>query len=131
MPLRHPRSARLLRPDDYAALREHSRRTSTVSFSVQYRMRPQSGARLGMAVSRRVSKLAVERNRIRRQVRESFRLHRPELPDLDILVIARANAAAQTSVALRTELESIWRMLTANVAPPLKDARSPGTMRAS
>lgn len=131
MPLRHPRSARLFRPTDFAALREHSRRTNTDSFTVQYRTRQEPGPRLGMAVSRRVSKLAVERNRIRRQIRESFRLHRNGLPDFDILIIARGSAAARANALLRVELVSIWRTLATNRAAPLKDARSPGTMRAS
>ncbi len=87
-----------------------------------------AGARLGMAVSRRVSKLAVMRNRIRRQIRESFRLQRARLPDLDILVIARTFAATQTNAALRAELLMLWQALA---APPLNDARAAGTMRAS
>jgi len=66
--LRHPRTARLLRPADFAALRERSQRVSTRHFTVQYRP-TQLAARLGMAVSRKVSKRAVERNRIRRQIR--------------------------------------------------------------
>lgn len=129
--LRHPRGARLVRPADFAALRERSQRTSSASFTVQYRAGAQSGARLGMAVSRRVSKLAVERNRIRRQIRENFRLHRGELPNLDILVIARASATAQTNAVLRSELESIWRTLAAKGTVPLKDTPATGTMRAS
>lgn len=95
---------------------------------IQYRPRDTTGARLGMAVSRRVSKLAVVRNRIRRQIRESFRLHRARLPDLDILVIARTLAATQPNAALRAELLTLWQALA---TPPLNDARTAGTMRAS
>jgi ribonuclease P protein component len=69
-----------------------------------------------MAVSRRVSKLAVVRNRIRRQIRESFRLHRSRLPACDILVIARQAAAQQSNAQLRMELESLWSRLAAQAA---------------
>jgi ribonuclease P protein component len=120
-----PRTARLLRPGDFTALRGHSKRISGPSFSVEYRATELNTARLGMAVSRRVSKLAVVRNRIRRVTRESFRLHRAGLPCLDILFIARTNAAQQTNTDLRTELESIWIRLSA-----LKESAAPGTMRA-
>lgn len=78
-----------------------------------------------MAVSRRVSKLAVVRNRIRRVIRESFRLHRAKLPCVDVLLIAHTFAARQTNVALREELASIWSRLAA-----LKQTEPPGTMRA-
>lgn len=111
MALRHPRSARVLRPADFARLRESGRRLSLQHFSVQFRERTEPGARLGMAVSRRVSKLAVVRNRIRRQIRESFRLNHARLPACDILVIARQSAAGQTNVGLRAELEALWARL--------------------
>ena len=100
-----------------------------------------STARLGMAVSRRVSKLAVERNRIRRQIRESFRLRRPQLPSCDVLVIARPSAAQLGNVELRHELAQLWRKLDAQfvretnletkevgASPMLNGAEPPGTM---
>jgi ribonuclease P protein component len=114
--LRHPQSARLLRPADFARLRESGRRLNSQQLSIQYRKREVPGARLGMAVSRRVSKVAVVRNRIRRQIRESFRLHRARLPACDILVIARQSAAEQTNAQLREELESLWSRLAAQDA---------------
>ena len=99
-----------------------------------------ASARLGMAVSRRVSKLAVVRNRIRRQIRETFRLQRAGLPCFDVLIIARTTAATQDNRVLREELLQLWRRLasmpwtlpsrvaTSNGAP-LNEAPTPGTMR--
>lgn len=78
-----------------------------------------------MAVSRRVSKKAVVRNRIRRTVRESFRLNRAGLPSLDMLLIARSAAADCSNADLRTDLANTWRRLSA-----LKEEHAPGTMRA-
>jgi len=130
--LRHPRTARLLRPADFAALRERSQRVSTRQFTAQYRLTSTGGARLGMAVSRKVSKNAVERNRIRRQIRESFRLQRARLTHLDVLVIARVSAAQQPSPVLRSELDTLWqRLIDAAAAATLNETQPPGTMRAS
>lgn len=43
-------------------------------------------ARLGMVVAKRQFKRAVDRNRMRRIIRETFRLSSPELPPLDVVV---------------------------------------------
>ena len=111
-----PRSARLLTRRDFASLREQSERLSTRTFVAEYRPSSQGCVRLGVAISRRVSKRAVVRNRIRRTIRESFRLHRAGLPHLDILLIARSLSAQQTNPHLRADLEGIWRKLGASHA---------------
>ena len=67
-------------------------------------------ARLGMAVSRKAVPRAVDRNRIKRLVRESFR-HTSELPNMDIVVIARPAARGADSSTLRTSLERHWQRL--------------------
>jgi len=67
--------------------------------------------RLGLAVSRKVSPTAVGRNRIKRQVRESFRTRQASLPGIDIVVMARREAAGAPSAQLRRSLERHWQRL--------------------
>jgi ribonuclease P protein component len=67
------------------------------------------GPRLGLVVSRRVSTKAVTRNRIKRLVRESFRLALPELDSLDIVVVARSATATETAATIRTSLTRHWK----------------------
>lgn len=128
----HPRAARLLRPGEFTALRRSGKRISARHFQCEYRLNEAQTARLGMAVSRRVSKLAVVRNRIRRQIRESFRLRRAGLPAFDVLVIARPSTAELGNAALRVELEQLWRKLLAQVAADsaraASDASAPGLL---
>src|SRR3954465_4856874 len=45
-----------------------------------------STARLGVIVGKRQLRRAVDRNRVKRTMRESFRVVRPALPNLDIVV---------------------------------------------
>ncbi len=133
--LRHPRAARLLRPGDFSTLRRAGKRLFFRYFQCEFRVNDAPTARLGMAVSRRVSKRAVVRNRIRRQIRESFRLRRPSLPPCDVLIIARTQAAATNNPALRAELDLLWTKLAvaardaAATSPPLNAATATGTMR--
>ena len=70
-----------------------------------------------------MSKRAVERNRIKRLLRESFRRARHQLPPVDLLVMAREQAAGLPGPELLAEIEALWRRL-----PPLKRDDSAATM---
>ena len=113
-----PRAARVLKPAEFLALRRNSRRISVGHFHVEAAATERDCARVGLAVSRRVSKRAVVRNRIKRQVRESFRQLRCELPAFDVMVVARSSAATQENAALRADLDRLWQRLAA-LKPPL------------
>ena len=65
--------------------------------------------RLGTAVAVRTAGGAVARNRIRRIIRESFRLHQRELPPLDLVVSARPAAAAASAPELQASLAALWK----------------------
>ncbi len=45
--------------------------------------------RLGLAISRKVSPRATDRNRLKRMLRECFRTHQQALPPLDLVVVGR------------------------------------------
>lgn len=118
-----PRVARLRRAADFAALRAPAGRLHSACFRIRYRGNDSGGARLGLAVSKRVSKRAVDRNRIKRAIRESFRRARPHLPAVDLLVIANPAALDAPSTALIAELDRLWSRLR-----PLKPEPAPGTI---
>jgi ribonuclease P protein component len=68
-----------------------------------------SGAALGVTVSKKVG-TAVERNRVKRRIREWFRHHRTSLPEsADLVVIARRGAAALSRRETESELGSLLR----------------------
>lgn len=77
-------------------------------------------ARLGLAVSTRVSKSAVERNRLKRIVRESFRHHRQQLSvnghGLDLVVLPGFKSVNLTNRQLRESLNRHWQELPLRVA---------------
>ncbi|MCX7513345.1 ribonuclease P protein component [Frateuria sp. STR12] len=118
-----PRDARLRRAGDFAALRQASGRLGGRCFSVRWRPNGLDHARLGLAISKRVSKRAVERNRIKRLLRESFRRARTQLPPIDLVVMAREAAAGVPGNELLAEIDALWRKL-----PPLKPTEGAGTI---
>jgi ribonuclease P protein component len=67
--------------------------------------------RIGIVVSTRVARRAVARNRIKRIVRESFRLQQARLKGWDVVVIARPDVVKQTNKGLFASLEGHWKKL--------------------
>ena len=119
-----PREARLRRPADFAALRTSSGRLGGRCFHLRYASNALGHARLGLAISKRVSKRAVERNRIKRLVRESFRHVRLQLPAVDVMVMAREQAAGVDGPHLLIQLDELWKKLLAAHA-----GRAPAAVR--
>lgn len=66
-------------------LREGTRRSMS-GFTFYFGRRAEGPPRLGILVSRKHSPLATVRNRIKRCIREAFRLEQERLGPLDILV---------------------------------------------
>jgi ribonuclease P protein component len=64
-----------------------------------------------MAVGAKAVGKAVRRNRIRRAIRESFRLHQHELPAVDIFVTARAAAREAPNDVIFASLRRFWRQI--------------------
>ncbi len=85
------------------------RRVGTRWFLVFLAQREGGGsARLGITVTRKVGK-AVRRNRIKRLVREWFRVHSRELGALDVVVIAKRDTP--TDLKLRSVSQDLARSL--------------------
>jgi ribonuclease P protein component len=67
--------------------------------------------RLGMVISKKNLRQAVRRNRVRRAIRESFRINRPKLPSVDLVVLSRREIAQFKAEQLRDPLEALWTHL--------------------
>jgi ribonuclease P protein component len=109
--------ARLTKRADFVKAAKGARAHAR-SFALQARLRAEqpddaaSGPRVGFTVTRKTGG-SVERNRIRRRLREAVRLS-PELslrPDHDYVLVARREALSQKFDALRQDLERAVRKL--------------------
>jgi ribonuclease P protein component len=79
------------------------------------------GARLGLIIGKRHAKRAVERNRIKRVLRESFRNGRTTLPRLDVVVQL---VEAATGGNLAVDAHALWPVLTSEFEKANVDRRS-------
>ena len=80
----------------------------------RFNQQPQS--RLGLVIAKKHVKLAVTRNRIKRQIRESFRLQADTLPNLDIVVLARQGCGDLDNPNFNRVLEKQWKRLIRRAA---------------
>jgi ribonuclease P protein component len=106
-----PRAARLLNPKDYERVYAVRRRVSDACFSINFAPSPVGHARLGLSVGAKSVGNAVSRNRVKRVVRDWFRLHAAELPPLDLVVGARNAARSAHNAQLRESLAYLRRKL--------------------
>jgi ribonuclease P protein component len=94
------------RKDFQLALRYGSRR-QTKNFTIILRPNALKFSRLGVTVSKKVGN-AVKRNRVKRCLREFFRLHKHKLPPShDVVIIAKEYAATIAYHDLREELAAV------------------------
>ena len=92
----YPKSARILKRNEYLALQRSPLRVVTENFIIYGRKRRRRIARVGITVSKKVGN-AVVRNRVKRLVRETFRMTRDVLPpDLDFVLVARRQRPIKT-----------------------------------
>ena len=74
-------------------------------------------ARVGFVVPK-YKHSAVDRNRLKRRLRELVRLHvLPEMPPLDLVIRVFPSAYHRPLAALRSDLEQAVRRLTRELAP--------------
>ncbi|MFP4136932.1 MAG: ribonuclease P protein component [Halomonas sp.] len=67
--------------------------------------------RLGLVVSKKSLRRAVDRNRVKRLVRESVRLQQERLPAVDIVLLSRRGIAELDNATLHRQLFGMWRRL--------------------
>lgn len=115
-----PPSARLRVSAEFQAVFKAGRRLSSPQLRLFAHVRAEAKApRLGVAVSKKVDKRAVGRNRIKRLARETFRRERHQLPPGDYVLIAQPGASALSSGELRAQwLQLLERARSLKPTPP-------------
>ena len=87
------------------------RKVSHQYLLVLYTPNQLSYARLGIIAGKQHLRRAVDRNRVRRVIRESFRHTMATLNGLDLIVMIRAKCSTVDTKTLRNDIDNLWRTI--------------------
>ena len=113
-----PRQRRLVKAIQYRHVFSKARRYKSHAFTILIRKQADNDsvetARLGLAIAKRQVKRAIDRNRVKRLVRESFRQSVDHLPPVDIVVMCRFVVTTMDNQEIFTQLNRLWMSIASS-----------------
>ena len=106
-----PPQLRLRKPAEYKNVFAKPVKSSDQYFTLLAIKNDFDHPRLGLAIAKKNVRKAVQRNAIKRTVRENFRIKQHSLGNIDIVVLARREAVDAPLDSLRKSLEKHWLRL--------------------
>ncbi|NCT57504.1 MAG: ribonuclease P protein component [Legionella sp.] len=110
------KSRRLLTREDFDRVFKNAHKLTTPEFTVLFCDNKQEQARIGLVLSKKMIHKAHDRNKIKRVLRESFRLN-TKIPAVDVVVLARSGVAQAEPVRMRFNLDKLWNTLSVRHVP--------------
>ena len=109
--------SRLLNSSDYSHVFDNADiKVSHPQVLILARKNTLDHPRLGLIAAKKNLRLAVERNRFKRMVRESFRLKQHHIPSIDAIVLARRGLNELTNAELLNILNGLWKRVAKKAA---------------
>jgi ribonuclease P protein component len=100
-----------LRTEDFKNIFQNSRRLHNSRFTILFNKNNEIVPRIGIIVSKKQVQKACARNRIKRLLRESFRLNQFKLPKLDIVVLVKKECLNYSNSEILEILRKTWEKL--------------------
>ena len=110
-----PRSARLLTAGDYSQVFKQNKRYSDNYWTILVRRDESRPTRLGLAIAKKRAKRAVDRNKLKRVVREAFRYQQSTLAGLEMVVMNRDAATKASTAELRVSIDALFVKMRAGL----------------
>lgn len=106
-----PPRLRLRKPAEYKKVFANPVKSTDKYFTLLAIQNELGHARLGLAIAKKTIRRAVDRNMLKRVIRESFRSQQWQLGTMDIVVLARKDALGIPVSQLRSALQKHWSKL--------------------
>ncbi len=106
-----PRRARLIKTDEFSSVFNFRKRISGHYLIVYYRYNQITHPRLGLIASKKVASLAVQRNYMRRVLRELFRSQQSKLGNVDIVIRIQKSFGRREYLAIEQEFDTLMARL--------------------
>ena len=101
------RELRLLTPSQFDNVFQNPFRVASPLFTILVKPNQLTQPRIGLTIAKKRVKLAVQRNRIKRCVRNSFRLHQHQLPAVDLVLMVKGDISNTPNDELLKQLEQL------------------------
>lgn len=105
------KTRRLLQKNDFDFVFKQAQKIVTTEFIVLYCKNEIGHPRLGLALSKKIINKAHDRNRVKRLLRETFRVG--NLPAIDIVILGRHGVAKVQNSIIIAKLGKTWEKLSA------------------
>jgi len=100
---------RLLRPAEFTRVKQLGKKRFTENFTAHLLSTQNKQTRIGISASARVTN-AVRRNKIKRLIREFFRLNKDSLlTSIDVLITTKKDSSKNTYSQTETELKRLFK----------------------
>lgn len=106
-----------MKPGEYRQVFNGGQRFVDDCFLVLARPNSLAIARLGLAVSKKNNRRAVDRNRVKRVIRESFRIHQHQLSGFDLVVVTRQGICRADNNDCFESLRLHWQRVADKCVP--------------
>lgn len=118
------RQQRLLTPEQFGFVFGYKKQIRSIDNSLTLLAAPNDVGypRIGLAIAKKQVRRAVDRNRCKRVIRDSFRHVAGDLPAIDIIVLARSELVRTDKRQLHDKLARHWQRLAKNGLKALASA---------
>ena len=109
------RQAKIVKTDDFSSVFNLRKRIASQHLVMRFRLNVANVPRLGLIVSKKTAKLAVQRNYMRRVLRELFRLNQQQLPIIDLVIQVQKPFKKPEFMLIKQEFEILLSKLSVKV----------------
>lgn len=102
---------RLLKPAHFEHVFNEAVPSVSPQLTILARKSDSNNPRLGITIPKKRVKKACDRNRVKRIIRESFRVKKQQLPEIDIVVIGKSGLSELNNSEISNLLEKLWKKL--------------------